>query len=145
MTTPAVPLRIVPERTALTEPYWDAAERGLLMLQTCVACGSTWHPPQPSCPDCRSTDWHWQEASGRGELLASTLVRHAGHRAVADHVPYVLAVVRLAEGPIFLSNLTAAAGAPELARPGDPVRLELGPTPGGLMLVHAVVAPTATT
>lgn len=133
---------ITPEETPLTRPYWQAARRGVVLLQRCTVCGTHWHPPQPACPSCLSGSCEWVEASGEGELYSYTTVHHAAHPAVAEKLPYVVALVALAEAPIIICNFLG----PGPPRVGLPVRIALGGTPGGIRLPQAyalAAAPTA--
>jgi uncharacterized OB-fold protein len=47
----------------------------------------------------------WMPASGRGEVHTYTVVHHVYDPSWADKIPYVIAVVRLDEGPFFHSDL----------------------------------------
>ena len=58
---------VVPD--ALTQPFWDAANEGRLVIQHCHACNRLQHPPAPTCQQCGSGDHlAWQEMSGRGTI-----------------------------------------------------------------------------
>jgi len=96
---------IVPGRDPLTEPYWDGARQGKLLIQRCRQCAHRWHPPAPICPACQKKDYEWEAMSGRGEVFSFTVVHHAAHRAVAEKVPYLVALVTLDEGPRLVSNI----------------------------------------
>jgi uncharacterized OB-fold protein len=123
---------IVPEETPLTAPYWATARAGRVALQRCVDCGLLWHPPSPTCPADPMHDVEWVDASGRASLVTYTSVRHAAHAAVADRLPYLVALVRLVEGPTLVCSLADVDEA-DLVR-GMDVQLGLGSTPGGLEL-----------
>jgi uncharacterized protein len=105
-------MAIIPAVTDLTKPYWDNARAGRLVTQRCRSCGRIWHPPLPACPHCHSTDLGWREVRGDGTVYTYTVVRHATHAALADRVPYVVAIVELAEGPRLVTGITGCA-------PGD--------------------------
>ena len=105
-------MAIIPAVTDLTKPYWDNARAGRLVTQRCRSCGRIWHPPLPACPHCHSTDIGWREVCGDGTVYTYTVVRHATHAALADRVPYVVAIVELAEGPRLVTGITGCA-------PGD--------------------------
>lgn len=105
-------MAIIPAVTDLTKPYWENARAGRLVTQRCRSCGRIWHPPLPACPHCHSTDIGWHEVSGDGTVYTYTVVRHATHAALADRVPYVVAIVELAEGPRLVTGITGCA-------PGD--------------------------
>lgn len=130
---------IIPESTPLTGPYWAAARQGQLLLQRCATCSGTWHPPQPVCPDCASENWAWFGATGTGQVHSFTVVHHSAHQTVRDALPYVIALIRTAEGPLVLMNLLEVEAAAVTV--GMPVVLRLGPAPGGEHLVQAHPAP----
>ena len=115
-------MAIIPAFTDLTRPYWESARAGRLVTQRCRACGNIWHPPLPVCPHCHGTDIGWEEVSGTGTVYTYTVVRHATHAALADHIPYVIAIVELTEGPRIVTGLTGIdpgdvrAGLPVLVR-----------------------------
>lgn len=102
-----MPTPTLPAVTALTQPFWNAAAQGRLLLPRCNACGQHFFRPEVACTHCFATDWQWAEASGRGTLYSWTAV----HRAPAPGfaVPLLLAVVELAEGPAMFSNLVGCA------------------------------------
>jgi uncharacterized OB-fold protein len=129
---------IVPQETALTEPFWEAARQGRAALQRCRSCGSVWHPPQPRCPTCQAADPEWFESRGKGEVHSYTVVRHAVHAAIAERLPYAVVLVELDEGPRIVCNLLDCPF--EDIRVGMRVNLTSGPTPGGLVLTQAVTA-----
>ncbi|HXT93615.1 MAG TPA: Zn-ribbon domain-containing OB-fold protein [Trebonia sp.] len=99
-------MAIVPGTTELTAPYWDAARDGRLVVQECHVCRQVWHPPLHRCPHCHSGDLGWREVSGAGTVYTYTVVRHPTHFAFADKIPYILAMVELAEGPRLITALT---------------------------------------
>jgi len=113
-------MAIIPGVTDLTRPYWENARAGRLVTQRCRNCGRIWHPPLPACPHCHGTDIGWHEVSGAGTVYTYTVVRHATHAALADRVPYVIAIVELAEGPRLVTGIAGCA--PEDVRVGMTVR-----------------------
>lgn len=123
---------IVPKPDALTQPYWDGVRQRELRIQKCAQCGQVWHPPLYLCPHCHSSKVEWVAASGRGTLYSYTVVHHAAHVAVADRVPYLVALVTLAEGPRVVSNLLNCDRSE--ARIGMPLRLTFQEIAGGIWL-----------
>jgi uncharacterized OB-fold protein len=113
-------MAIIPAVTDLTKPYWESARAGRLVTQRCRSCGRIWHPPLPACPHCHSTDIGWREVSGNGTVYTYTVVRHATHAALAERIPYVVAIVELAEGPRLVTGITGCA--PDDVRVGMAVR-----------------------
>jgi hypothetical protein len=124
--------RIVPAEDELTAPYWAAARRGVVALQRCIDCGLVWHPPLPTCPGGAGHAIEWIDACGRATLYSYTSVRHAAHPAVAAALPYLVALVDLAEGPRLVCTLLDA-DEDGLVR-DQPLLVSAGPTPGGLVL-----------
>jgi uncharacterized protein len=110
---------IAPTVTPDSKPFWDGCTRGELLLQRCSDCGTLRHPPSPGCPHCRSAHSEWIPASGRGTVYTFTIVRQALGKGWDEHVPYVVAVIDLAEGVRMLSNVVAIA--PEAVAIGMPV------------------------
>ncbi|MCU1657185.1 MAG: hypothetical protein JWO57_1841 [Pseudonocardiales bacterium] len=128
--------RIVPESTELTAAFWSAAAEGRILLQRCAGCELVWHPPAPVCPGCRGDVLEWFASSGRGTLYSYTRVEHAAHAAVADAVPYLVALVDLDEGPRVVTSLVGVddASAVSALTARTRVTIELGPAAAGLQL-----------
>ena len=124
---------IVPVVTELTAHYWAAAQRGEVLLQRCGACGCVWHPPAPVCPGCLGTAWEWFGAAGTGVVRSATEVTHPVHRQVDAAVPYVLVLVELSEGPLFLCGWSDS----RLPGDGQAVTIGLGTAAGGRPLPMA--------
>jgi len=112
---------IAPTVTPDTQPFWDGCARGELLLQRCSDCATLRHPPSPICPHCRSARAEWIPAGGRGTVYTFTIVRQALGKGWEPLVPYVVAVIDLAEGPRILSNIVGIA--PEAVMIGMPVEL----------------------
>jgi uncharacterized OB-fold protein len=100
--------RRLPEPSALTAPFWEAAARHVLVRPVCRSCGRSFFTPQAACTFCLSTDWSYEPSSGRGTVYSATLV----HRPPFPDMdaPFRLAIVDLDEGWSMLTNLTADAG-----------------------------------
>jgi uncharacterized OB-fold protein len=114
--------RPLPSPNPLTEPYWLAANQGELKLPRCAACTKFHFYPRSTCPHCGSVQLEWQAVSGKGEVYSYTVVHRAPSKGFADQVPYVVAVVALAEGPHLMTRLTHVP--PEEARIGMRVQVE---------------------
>ncbi|MFI9801542.1 Zn-ribbon domain-containing OB-fold protein [Streptomyces sp. NPDC052302] len=107
----------VPEPDAFTRTYWDAAAAGRLLLRRCRACGRPHHYPRESCPHCWSEGVVWETASGRATLYTWSVVHRNDLPPFGARVPYVAAVVDLAEGPRMTTGLVDCP---------DPARLRAG-------------------
>jgi uncharacterized protein len=91
--------RPVPEPTPLSAPYWQAAREGRLELQRCRQCRRWIHFPDFLCPRCGSADLAFEEARGDGTVDTFTVVHRVFVPGFADHAPYAVGWVLLAEQP----------------------------------------------
>jgi uncharacterized OB-fold protein len=90
---------------AITRPWWEATRTGKLLLQQCSACEAVQHPPRAVCLSCGSGEIGWMQASGDGRIDSFTVV---ARQVMPDlPAPYVVARVRLREGPLILTNIVA--------------------------------------
>jgi len=74
-----------------------------LMGSMCTACDAVWVPPRPICLACKSDALAWKELSGRGKLVAFTVIG-VGPIPMLDagynrENPYCAGIVELEEGP----------------------------------------------
>ena len=92
----------------LDAPFWDACRDGRFLVHRCNVCGRSYWPAS-RCVVHGAQDMRWVDASGRGTLYTYTVLHHAYTPAMKDKVPYVVAVVKLDEGPFFHSNLVDCA------------------------------------
>src|SRR4051812_18411359 len=90
-------------------------QAGRFFLQRCRDCARVISKPRTSCPSCGSRQLDFVEASGRGVVYSTTVVRRPAE-AGGD---YNVALVELAEGPRVLSRVEAIA--PHLVEIGMPV------------------------
>jgi uncharacterized protein len=95
----------VPRPSPESERYWQAARQHRLELPRCNVCGKFWFPPSQSCPHCLAADFAWSEVSGVGKVFSFVTYHRVYHPAFARDVPYVVALVELAEGPRLLTNI----------------------------------------
>jgi len=107
-------------RSPYSGPWWDGLRDGKLVVQKCRPKRHISHPPGPVCKTCQSGDLEWVELSGTGEVYTATAVHRAMHPDFEPDLPYLLAYVRLDDGPQLATWLKDV----ELAdvRPGMRVR-----------------------
>jgi uncharacterized OB-fold protein len=89
----------------LTQPYWDAAAEGRLLLQRCDACERYQWYPRAHCVQCGAADPAWIEAQGRGRLHTFTVLHKTPNPEFQGDLPYVLAIVELDEGVRVAANI----------------------------------------
>jgi uncharacterized OB-fold protein len=79
--------------------FWEAAERGELVIPKCDGCGRLMWYPRERCRRCESTAFTWTLMSGRGALFSWAVVIHPFLEQFRDAVPFVPALVALEEDP----------------------------------------------
>ena len=96
-------IKPLPGLTPATRRYWESAAEGVFLLPRCRSCDRFHHHPRRWCPYCWSTELEWARPSGRGTVVTYSVVHQAPSPGFT--VPYVLAVVRLEEGPQLMCNV----------------------------------------
>jgi len=111
-----------PEMNPETQPFWDAAALGKLLVRRCLDCGKVHWYPRSRCPFCFSGNTEWQPGSGRGTIYTFSIMRRVP-------VPYAVAYVTLEEGPTMLTNIVDCEL--DRIRIGQAVELRFIPCEGG--------------
>lgn len=111
----------LPHITPLAQPFWDGTRAHELRLQRCRACGSFRFPPQVLCRECLAEEHDWTPTSGRATVYSFVVQHRPATPAFTADLPYVVAVVELAEGPLMLTNIVGCA--PEDITAGMPVEV----------------------
>src|SRR5687768_2326040 len=95
----------LPTVDAETQEFWAAAAVGRLLLRRCTECGLASFYPRRFCPSCWSSDVEWEQASGAAVLYTWSVVYANDLPPFRERLPYVAAVVDLAEGPRMMTNV----------------------------------------
>lgn len=111
----------MPEVTPVNQLFWDGTAAGELRIRCCKACGARFRFTTEWCPTCWSTDLGWETTRGQGTVRSFTVVHMAPYESMAARVPYVLALVELAEGPTMICNIVDCAASQ--VRIGIPVQV----------------------
>jgi uncharacterized OB-fold protein len=97
--------KFLPSPRPGTMPFWEGCKRHQLLLQQCTKCGTQQFYPRVICTSCSEGSPEWVESSGNGTVLSWTIVRHPVSEAYADDIPYVIALIKLQEGPTMMSQI----------------------------------------
>jgi uncharacterized OB-fold protein len=124
----AGPTKNLPASTPETAEYWAGCRRHELLIQCCASCGAHQFYPRILCTSCSGRSLQWVRACGRGTIASFTVVRRAVSEAYAAEVPYVVALIRLEEGPTLMSNVVGCAV--EAVTMGMPVEVVFEDWPG---------------
>jgi uncharacterized OB-fold protein len=88
---------IPPAVTEETEPFWNAAKEGRLVVERCTACGAEAMPPRGICRQCRNRSMEWAEVTSPGVVYSFT-VNH--QRWLPDlQVPFAVVLVEFPDHP----------------------------------------------
>lgn len=114
----------IPKRGTHTQPFWEGALAGQLMLPRCTDCNRVHWYPRHICPFCHSMNLEWVEASGEGTIY-SYAVQHLVFSKWHKDTPYVSAYIDLKEGDRMLTVLRGVdPEKPEDINIGAPVKIE---------------------
>lgn len=93
-----------PPITPDTSAWWEATRGRRLLVQRCSSCGHHQHYPRTLCLACHGAELELVEAAGHATVWSYSVV-HRSPDPGAFEAPYVVALVRLAEGPVLTTNL----------------------------------------
>ncbi len=109
MNTSMAPYPVTPAPDQWSQPYWDGAKEGRLMIQRCQSCGRYNHPPQFICMGCKDRDaaLEFEEVSGKGNVYSWFIHHDTQVGGFEERTPYMVAAVELVEQPrlLVVSNL----------------------------------------
>ncbi|MBN1123138.1 MAG: Zn-ribbon domain-containing OB-fold protein [Anaerolineae bacterium] len=88
-------------------------QRYRLQGEECPHCGAKIFPPRDACPECAKPAQEPYTFVGKGEIYSYTTVID-GPLGFEYQSPYVVALVKLDEGPIITTQLTDLEGEPEI-------------------------------
>jgi uncharacterized OB-fold protein len=117
------------------QEYFEHLAQGRFMLQRSRVNGKYFFYPRVAEPMTGARDLEWVEASGRGTVYATTVVR-----TKPPLMPYNVALVDLEEGPRIMSRVEGIA--PDEVRIGMKVRARIGKQDEREILLFDVVADT---
>ena len=102
----------------VTQPYWEALSRGELTIQRCKACGHRQHYPRPFCLGCLSRDVNLEAVTGSATLYAFTINHAHSNPEFKAEIPFVMALVEVADGIRIMARLIDVEPSPEVVRIG---------------------------
>lgn len=128
----AGPAKFLPVPTPETQAFWDGCREHRLLIQRCEGCGHFQFYPRRFCTRCGMRNPAWTRASGYGAVLSWTVMHAPVSPAYAEDVPYVIALVRLQEGPVMMSRITGCD--PSAVKSGMPVEVTFRECADGITL-----------
>jgi uncharacterized OB-fold protein/acyl dehydratase len=100
---PKAPARIQAPRGHDNAWWWEAIDKGRLLIQRCKQCGTLRHPPRPMCGSCNSIDWDTIESTLEGEVFSFTELNYP--KFPGYPYPLVCGLIQLSEGTRLVANI----------------------------------------
>ena len=122
MSTPTPSRRPLPVLDIDNRTFWTGGGTGKLMITSCVDCDFLIHPPTDFCPACESRRVAPKAVSGQATIISLTVNHRAWYPDLP--VPYVVALVALAEQPEVQLVTNIVDCDPLEPRIGDRVRVK---------------------
>ncbi|SDI09515.1 hypothetical protein SAMN05192534_12125 [Alteribacillus persepolensis] len=94
-----------PTPTKETAPYWEGCRNHQLVIQQCPKCEYYQFYPRMMCTHCSHGYMDWVTVSGNGRVISFTVIRRPISPAYKAEAPYVVALIKLDEGPTMMSNI----------------------------------------
>jgi uncharacterized protein len=133
---------IPPAITEETQPFWDAAAEGRLVVERCGSCATESFPPRGMCRACRSRDVELVEVTSVGHVYSFT-VNH--QRWLPDlEVPFAIVLVEFADHPGVRVTGRLRGCPPEDVAIDMAVAIDFEPGPGGCSIPSFVAAGAGT-
>ncbi len=88
-----------------TFEFWEGTKNNQLLIKHCEDCGAFSYYPRPFCPKCWSGNVVWHPAEGKATLYTWSVIYSNDQPPFKERVPYVAAIVDLAEGPRMMTNV----------------------------------------
>lgn len=86
--------------------YWRTSKQRLsLQGEVCPHCAAKLFPPRDVCPKCSGPAKTPYQFSGRGSVYSFSTM-YAAPEGFEQYTPYVVALIKLDEGPMITAQLT---------------------------------------
>ncbi len=91
--------------------FWrNTQSRYNLVGTRCGKCNEAYFPPKRICPKCRrQSQLAKTKFAGTGEIVSYTVI-HAAPEGFEKETPYVMAIVKLDEGPMLTTQIVDCDG-----------------------------------
>lgn len=103
--------------------YYHYLSEHKLMGCRSKTSGKFYLPPRPICTTSYSSDMEWEQVSGKGEIIAFTVITvaptHMIEAGYSRDNPYCAAIVRLQEGPAISAQILGV----DLSMPEEAIKI----------------------
>lgn len=84
-----------PARDGLDREFYEALERGELVVQRCSQCRTWQWGPEWICHECHSFELQFEPVSGRGRIFSWERPWYPVHPVLGEKLPYLTVLVEL--------------------------------------------------
>lgn len=106
---------------------WRTRGQRLRLEGEICGCGRYIFPPRDVCPSCKQIVKESHPLSGKGEVYSYTVVRYEyAPEGFKEQAPFVLALVKLEEGPMITAQLTDLVHVDPDTNDGVPFDIHIG-------------------
>lgn len=119
-------MKPLPRLNTDSAPFWEGCQVGELRYQRCEKCGKAQFPPGSVCTSCQNRSLSWHVSKGSGTIHSFTIVERAPSPAFKGDLPYVIALVDIAEGFRMMANVRNSSH--DAVAIGGAVRIIFEPT-----------------
>jgi uncharacterized OB-fold protein len=123
---------VMPAMTAESQPFWDAAARGELLIERCADCGHNVFPARGVCARCRSRDMREVVVNSSGRVYSFTVNHNPWFPGM--EVPFVLVLVEFPDFPGIRVVGRLRTNDIDAVGIGSAVRVGFEPGPGDLSI-----------
>lgn len=102
-----LPVQDPPSDLPQFAPFWEALDRGQLVLPRCSVCGQWQWYPEIDGTDCTGGELRWEVVPATGTIYSFTRVHRSFLPGGRDRVPFVVGLIDLDDvvGPRLVVNL----------------------------------------
>ena len=108
---------VAAQRDDESAPFFDAAERGSLVVRRCRSCGHLRAPEVAGCAECHESDYEWTPGAGGGTLVTWAVIHQRTNEGGVRTWP--VGTVELDEGPWITAPVVGVE--PAELHPGLPL------------------------
>ena len=119
----------LPTTVIETQPFWDACNRDVFLVQRCRECGETQYHYRAMCCHCWSDAVEDLPIEGSGKVWTYSVVKVNRSPQFGDWGVYATGVIEIPEGLKVISRIVTDT--PEKIAIGTPVRLAFAQAESG--------------
>ena len=106
------------EANPYTEPFFEGAKNGKLMIPFCRLCENFFYYPRVLCPQCTKSDVEYREVEKSGSIVTFSVLYRAPTERFEKELPYAFGVIKLNCGVQMLLRIEGDVNAVSIGKSG---------------------------